>query len=63
LLLLLLLLLQFPYAEAVVREALRLYPPATMLSREVKEGGFPLTPQVRAPNGAATQMPLSRCNA
>jgi cytochrome P450 len=41
------LLLQFPYAEAVVREALRLYPPATMISREVKEGGFPLTPEVR----------------
>jgi cytochrome P450 len=43
----LLLLLQFPYVEAVVREALRLFPPATMVSREVKEGGFPLTPQVR----------------
>lgn len=42
---------QFPYAEAVVREALRLYPPATMISREVKAGGFPLTPEVHVPAG------------
>eukprot|EP00879_Flechtneria_rotunda_P008524 GHRR01008931.1.p1 GENE.GHRR01008931.1~~GHRR01008931.1.p1 ORF type:complete len:336 (+),score=98.92 GHRR01008931.1:1224-2231(+) len=40
---------KFPYAEAIVREALRLYPPATMLVREVKEAGFDISPKVHVP--------------
>lgn len=38
--------LQFPYAEAIIRESLRLYPPATLVNREVKEGGFDLMGKV-----------------
>jgi cytochrome P450 len=45
------LLLQFPYIEAVVRESLRLYPPATLLNRRVKAGGFALTPNITVPEG------------
>jgi cytochrome P450 len=43
--------LQFPYIEAVVREALRLYPPATILNRRVKAGGFVLTRDIVVPEG------------
>lgn len=42
---------QFPYAEAIVREALRLFPPATILNRTVKAGGFALTPDITVPEG------------
>ncbi|KAF8072691.1 AL21 [Scenedesmus sp. PABB004] len=44
---------RFPYAEAVVREALRLYPPATMINRELKADGFEVMPHVRVPAGTA----------
>eukprot|EP00775_Hariotina_reticulata_P006333 gene6333-6567_t len=39
---------QFPYTEAIVRESLRLYPPATLLNREIKEGGFDVAPGIHA---------------
>lgn len=42
---------KFPYIEAVVRESLRLYPPATLLNRRVKAGGFALTPDITVPEG------------
>lgn len=42
---------QFPYAEAIVRETLRLYPPAVILNRMVKAGGFALTPDIVVPEG------------
>lgn len=49
---------QFPYTEAVVRESLRLYPPATLLNREIREGGFDVAPgvsgSVEAPGGKRT---------
>jgi hypothetical protein len=38
--------LQFPYTEAVVKEALRLYPPATMLNRQIPAGGLEVVPGV-----------------
>ncbi|KIZ06916.1 cytochrome P450 [Monoraphidium neglectum] len=44
---------EFPYAEAVVKEALRLYPPATLTSRVVtKQEGMTLIPGVTLKKGA-----------
>lgn len=34
-----------------MRESLRLYPPATLLNRRVKAGGFALTPDITVPEG------------
>ncbi len=50
---LLLVLAQFPYTEAVVKEALRLYPPATMTSRKVPDtpGGVELGPNLHLKPG------------
>lgn len=42
---------KFPFIEAVVRESLRLYPPATILNRRVKAGGFVLTRDIVVPEG------------
>jgi hypothetical protein len=58
---------QFPYTEAVVRESLRLYPPATLLNREIREGGFDVAPGVRgsadeAAGGTRTSCTLSSCS-
>jgi len=54
---------QFPYTEAVVRESLRLYPPATLLNREIREGSFDVAPgvsgSVEAPGGKWT-VPLEQ---
>lgn len=50
--------LQFPYAEAIVRESLRLYPPATLLNREIKEGGFDLMGRVSICLQMAQQTPI-----
>jgi len=34
-----------------VRESLRLYPPATLLNRRIKAGGFAVTPDIVVPEG------------
>lgn len=45
---------QFPYIEAVVRESLRLYPPATLLNRRIKTGAsFAITPDIIVPQGVS----------
>jgi thromboxane-A synthase/cytochrome P450 family 3 subfamily A len=44
---------QFPYTEAIVREALRLYPPATLLNRRIKAGGFAVSPDLIMPEGSS----------
>ncbi|GBF96779.1 cytochrome P450 [Raphidocelis subcapitata] len=42
----------FPYAQAVIKEALRLYPPAIMTNRRVtKQEGFELVPGVKIKKG------------
>ena len=42
-----LLLLQLPYTDAVVKEALRLLPPGAIATRSTEQQGLQLTPQVR----------------
>ena len=47
----------FPYTDAIIKEALRLYPPATLTNREVRReegtagGGYEITPGIVAPPG------------
>ncbi|KAG8694783.1 cytochrome P450-dit2, partial [Ceratobasidium sp. 423] len=54
-------LLELPYLDGVVREALRLYPPATTISRICEEDAvLPLEYPVDTPSGKITSLPVKK---
>ncbi|CAE6513552.1 unnamed protein product [Rhizoctonia solani] len=53
--------LELPYLDAVVKEAMRLYPPATYLGRMCEEDTVvPLSYPVSTPSGTITSLPIKK---